>query len=334
MPDALTPNEMRFESEVRSEQRNLPLCKALAARFTYHTIEQWRERIEAGDVLHKGEVATPEQLVHTGDSVTYIVRNYTEPSVPTHYEILYEDEEFLVAGKPAGVPVHHAGSIFWNTFASILRRGTGNPELVPMHRLDRDTSGVMLFAKSTDTSIRYQKNLHRIMLRKLYLAVVDGDFSTAPLTDGVLDVQIPLLEQPGSAIKVQMIPDPENGKACRTVFRPLGTALGERPISAIECELFTGRKHQIRAHLAALGFPILGDCIYSHEGRFYLKRCDTPLTPEDFAILGAPMQMLHAWKIELQLPSWREPRWFTSKLYTPEMGVALEKILGPVVNAD
>lgn len=327
MSDALTPTEMRFESEVRSEQRNLALCDALVARFTYHSREEWCERILAGLVLQNGVPAHPEEKVSTGDRITYIVRDYQEPAVPTHYEVLYEDEEFLVAGKPAGVPVHHTGSIFWNTFTSILRRGTGNAELVPMHRLDRDTSGIMLFAKSTDTSIRYQKSLSHIVLRKLYLAVVDGDIRELPVVSGVADVQIPLREQAGNAIRVQMIPDAENGKPCRTVFRPLGTHEGLRTISAVECELFTGRKHQIRAHLAAHGFPILGDCIYSHAGIYYLKRCHEPLSDVDYAVLGARTQMLHAWKLLLRLPSWGEPRWMESRLWTPEMGEALKVLV-------
>jgi len=320
------PDTLQFESEVRSEQRNLALPLALAQRFTYHTVDEWCEHILKGNVTLNGALATAAMLVNTGDRICYFVRNYSEPAVPTHYE-------FLLAGKPAGIPVHKTGRIFWNTFASVLRRGTGHSELVPMHRLDRDTSGVMLFAKSIDTSARYQKNLTRILLRKIYLAVVHGDLSatfanelpqgTTRMEDGRFDVQIPLYEQkgkegePGAEVRAQMIPDFELGKPCRTLFRSLSS-------SVVECELCTGRKHQIRAHLAALGHPIKGDCIYSHHGFYYLKRCTQPLDAKDFEVLGASMQMLHAWKIELQLPYWREPRWFESKIMTEEMKRALE----------
>jgi 23S rRNA pseudouridine1911/1915/1917 synthase len=329
MPDALTPDEMRFESIVRSEQRNMPLCEALTARFTYHNLEEWTKRVQQGDVLLRGATCDPETIVHTGDAVTYIVRNYTEPIVPTHYEVLYENEEFLVAGKPAGVPVHHTGSIFWNTFTSILRRTTGYEELIPMHRLDRDTSGIMLFAKSQDTALRYQKSLTRILLRKLYVAVVRGNWQPdnllskqgVTLLGDTLDVQIPLREQPGNEIRVQMIPDFEQGKACRTVFRRIDVRGTD--FSVVQCELFTGRKHQIRAHLAALGHSIVGDCIYSHRGVYYLKRCMQPLDANDIATLGASSQLLHAWKMELQLPGWREPRWIESRIWTNEMGTAL-----------
>jgi 23S rRNA pseudouridine1911/1915/1917 synthase len=319
-----TPSEMRFESEVRSEQRNLLLAEALAARFTYHSQAEWQQRIEAGDVLVAGAVANGDQRVKKGDKVTYIVRNYSEPPVPTHFEILYEDEEFLVAGKPAGIPVHHTGTIFFNTFTSVLRRGTHNDGLIPMHRLDRDTSGVMLFAKSQDTSVRYQKSLAHILLRKIYLAVAEGNLEQ----EGVLDVNIPLCEKNGNSISTQMVPDYENGKTCHTRFRKVATGLlpgvaKARPISVVECELFTGRKHQIRAHLAALGHPIVGDVIYNFGGRFYLKRCDEPLSEEDFTQLGAPSQLLHAFKVELQLPGWREPRWIESRIWTPSMAEAL-----------
>lgn len=187
-----------------------------------------------------------------------------------------------------------------------------------MHRLDRDTSGIMLYAKSSDTSARYQKNLHRILLRKLYLAVVRG----RPAWEEQ-DVQIPLREQPGNEIRLQMVPDEVLGKPCRTVFRRLDLCTQES-YCALECELFTGRKHQIRAHLAALGHPIVGDPVYSFAGRYYLKRCHSPLDAEDISVLGASTQMLHAWKLELQLPGWRAPRTFTSRIWSDEMEAVLQ----------
>jgi len=312
--------EMRFESEVRSEQRGLPISVALAQRFTYHSESEWQQKVLQGDVLCNGQVAVVEQRVEYKDQIVYIVRDYHEPEVPTHYEILQDDEEFLVVGKPAGVPVHHTGTIFYNTFTSILRRATGYDELVPMHRLDRDTSGVMLYAKSQDTSKRYQKSLEHIVLGKIYLAVVRGDFP-----EGIQEVQLPLTEKSDAEIRCRMVVDP-NGKACHTRFTKLGAwTSAQGPLSVVQCELFTGRKHQIRAHLSALGHPIVGDPLYQFEGRYYLKRCEQPLVDADFVALGAHSQMLHAWKLELNLPGRRDVKIFESRLWEAEMGAFLKE---------
>lgn len=308
MANEVAPSEMFFESVVRPEFEGKPLILALSERFTYHSAEEWRQKILEGGVLLNGELPRELSAVHRGDKIRYRVRGYREPEVDTSFKTVFEDDEFLLVEKPAGIPIHHTGRIFFNTFTGVLRRTFGNEELTPMHRLDRDTGGLMLFAKTSDTAARFQRHLERILLRKFYLAVVPGEFPES------LDCNIPLSEKANAAIRSQMFPNPE-GKVCRTLFRRLkvfeatfGRNSGK--FSLVEAELLTGRKHQIRAHLAALGFPILGDRLYSHEGCYYLKLAKGPLTAEDYAMLGAKFQMLFAYKVVLELPYWDEPRTF------------------------
>ena len=168
------PKDMFFESEVRPEQNGRLLLDSLSERFTYHSREEWIDRLSRGLVHINGKTADLETVGHRGDKVVYHVENYSEPEVPTHYETLFDDDEFLLVAKPAGVPVHHTGRIFYNTFTAIVRRGFDCETATPMHRLDRDTGGIMLFAKSADTASRFQKHLDRILLRKFYVAVVSG----------------------------------------------------------------------------------------------------------------------------------------------------------------
>jgi RluA family pseudouridine synthase len=313
------PQKMHFESVVRPDHKGLTLVQYLSTRFNYHTQTEWEAHLEAGRVTIAGRVAQANDAVTPGDAVIYTVDDYSEPNVPTHYETIWEDEEFLLVGKPAGAPIHSTGRIFYNTFTSVLRRVFDNEELQPMHRLDRDTSGIMLFAKTHDTASRYQKNLDRILLRKIYRVVVPGIFP-----EGETVCQLPLREDPAAPVRA-MMKHTEDGKACHTIFNRLAVMDSERgPLSILEAELITGRKHQIRAHLFALGFPILGDRIYSFGGEYYLKMVKEPLTEEDFAVLGSHNQMLHAQRVLMRLPYENEPRWFESACYTEEMQALLE----------
>ncbi|MCQ2055420.1 MAG: pseudouridine synthase [Fibrobacter sp.] len=342
---------MFFESVVRPEQNNGLLLDSLCERFTYHSREDWIDRLNRGLVTINGVVATTETVAHTDDKVVYHVVNYTEPEVPTNYSVVFEDDEFMLVAKPAGTPVHHTGRIFYNTFTAIVRRGTDCETATPMHRLDRDTGGLMLYAKYAESAARFQKNLDRILLRKFYLAVVEGEFP-----EGETRCDLPLHEVEGDPIRVRMH-HVEGGKECHTVFKRLAVihasaptaihapapaatndaanvspaatndASAEKTFSVVEAELLTGRKHQIRAHLAELGFPIVGDRLYSHDGYYYEKMAHGGgLDEADFAVLGAHSQMLYAYKVEIQLPYWRESRTFSSLDFPDDMGTLLAGI--------
>lgn len=320
------PSDMYFESDVRPEQEGRFLLDSLCERFTYHSREDWVDRISRGLVSMDGVVCDLETIAHRGAKVVYHVENYSEPEVPTNYATVFEDDEFLLVAKPAGVPVHHTGRIFYNTFAAIIRRGFDCESATPMHRLDRDTGGLILFAKDASTASRFQKNLDRILLRKFYLAVVPAGFPVNPGDpDGVVDCELPLREDPEDPIRLRMHHF-DDGKTCHTRFRKLFSVvhpdLGE--LDVLEAELLTGRKHQIRAHLAELGFPIIGDRLYSHGGVYYDKMTRGELSEDDYRVLGAHHQMLFAYKVQLMLPYWDEPREFKSVDFPPDMESLLQ----------
>ena len=366
------PSDMYFDSVVQPEHEGWLLLDSLCKRFTYHSRELWGEKLSGGFVTVNGAVASLETTVHRGDKVVYHVANYSEPEVPTDFKVVFEDDEFMLVAKPAGVPVHHTGHIFYNTFTAIVRRGTDYETATPMHRLDRDTGGLMLFAKYAESAARFQKNLDRILLQKFYMAVVRGDFGVADsLPDAcsgvvaydrdncVVDCTMPLREDPADRLRLRMHHFAD-GKPCHTRFRKMGVGelsqpvAGESKYSVVEAELLTGRKHQIRAHLAELGFPILGDRLYSFDGVYYEKmsrswergavspslEAGTPslaaglenssnlecgLSAEDLAALGGRSQMLYAYKVKIQLPYWKEARTFECSEYPEEMAELVKK---------
>ena len=337
------PSDMYFESVVQPEHEGWLLLDSLSKRFTYHSRELWGQKLADGFVSINGELANLNTVAHRGDKVVYHVANYSEPEVPTDFKVIFEDDEFMLVAKPAGVPVHHTGHIFYNTFTAIVRRGTDYETATPMHRLDRDTGGLMLFAKYAESAARFQKNLDRILLKKFYMAVVRGDFPQD------VDCQMPLREDPADRLRLRMHHF-EDGKPCHTHFRKVGGGVLPHPVgddtrySVVEAELLTGRKHQIRAHVAELGHPILGDRLYSFDGIYYEKmsrfwsrestaqadsnvvdNSEIGLSAEDLAALGGKSQMLYAYKVEIQLPYWRESRVFECAEYPEDMAELVRK---------
>lgn len=262
----------------------------------------------SGLVLLNGATARDEQPVSCGDTLTYNAVNHQEPPVPLEVEIIRETPELLVVGKPAGVPVSRAGLIIHNTFVNILRRRY-KQDIHLLHRLDRETSGLLLCARSKEYCSRFQKELNKTITGKYYLAIITGRLGQPDIT-----VEQPLAAREDSRIRCQMWND-ANGKPCRTRFHEI--ACNENH-SLLLAELLTGRKHQIRAHLRHLGLPLVGDKIYSHEGKYFLKRLHGELTENDYRELGAHNHVLHAWAARLKLAEQPEALYF-SRIFSADM---------------
>jgi 23S rRNA pseudouridine1911/1915/1917 synthase len=309
--------QLTLECKISARENGQQLLDLLTIRFAYHPAELWRRMLEDGQVLLNGETAQAEQLVRTGDKLTYHAINHREPAVSTEIELIYETDGFLLVGKPAGTPVSRTGLIIHNTFVNILRRRF-KQDIHLLHRLDRETSGLLLCARNSEFCRRHQKKLGEIITSKYYLAVIKGR-----LEQQVVTVEQPLATRVDSPIRCRMWPA-ENGKTCRTIFHQIA---GGSNYSLLLAELCTGRKHQIRAHLAHLGRPLVGDKIYADDGKYYLQRIDTELTEKDFRESGAQNHTLHAWAVRLRLPEQPEKLHF-SELFSDDMQKYLEYFPG------
>jgi 23S rRNA pseudouridine1911/1915/1917 synthase len=268
----------------------------LLRRFPYHDREEWLERIRMGRVRLEGEIAAPETLLAPRMRLEYRVEGYEEPAVPIDFREIARAGDLALVHKPAGLPVHKTGKVFVNVLANLYKEFTGDAGWAPLNRLDVETSGIVAFARGPEAARRCAPGNPGTAWTKTYLAVAHGTIPEAGRIDA------PLGERPGDPIRSRMHVL-EGGKAAVTLYKPLahaaspGGAAGS--VTLLEVMLLTGRKHQIRAHLASIGHPLVGDKMYSLEGRYYLERLERELDAADLEALGAPHQLLHAWKLEI-----------------------------------
>lgn len=291
---------LSLSCKINRSQAGLPLLEAMALRFSYRSRVFWQERIAVGDVHVNGMVAASQDVVGEGDLLEFLLADHEEPDLDTRYQVVWEDADLILVNKPADLPVHSTRRIFYQTMTEVLRRDRGSDLISPIHRLDRETSGLMFFAKTTQALKEYQRRFHDFMRGKFYLALVRGAFRHDELL-----FSMPLGETGIEPLACKMQAD-LCGKPCETRFFRLGET-GE--ISLLLVRITTGRKHQIRAHLEILGFPIVGDKLYSYDGEFFVKRCRDELQEADLTVLGAKHHLLHAFAVRTK-PAEGSERWF------------------------
>jgi len=235
------------------------------------------------------------------------------PSVEKLFDIIYEDRELLVINKPAGLVCHPTKTDEYSSLISRARLHLGeesHPQLV--NRLDRETSGVTLVAKDAGTARELRRIWERRQVEKDYLAIVHGHVREA---HGVIEAPLGKDEQSRVAIKDCVRAD---GAAASTEYW-VQQCLGHHglPLTLLLVRPQTGRKHQIRIHLAHIGYPVVGDKLYGGDEDLYLALVENRLTPEQRRRLILPHHALHAREVRFQwrgqqriYPAEPEP-WFT-----------------------
>lgn len=221
-----------------------------------------------------------------------------EPDVPRHFEILAEDETFLAIDKPAGLPMHTTAKFWKNTLVAILRERFPEERVQICHRIDRETSGILLIARTPEAASFLKKSFANRTVKKAYLALVHG---CPTEKSGIIDRPMRLLD---TKTHVMMGVDP-TGLPAVTHYR----VVEEYPRhSLIEASPETGRQHQIRVHLASIGHPIVGDKLYRASEADFMKYCDGGLTPELLERFDhLPRHALHAAKLTFPHPTTKAP---------------------------
>lgn len=306
---------LELNSKITVGSAGVSLLNFLAERFTYHDRAFWQEKISGGEVLLNGQLSSPERVLAVGDRVSFALENFVEPDLDTNYQKIWENENLLLVSKPADLPVHSNRRFFYQTMTAILRREECLDQLNPVHRLDRESSGLMLYLKKPLAEKSLRRYPGRLIVGKFYLVLVRGVFLPSELK-----VNEPLREAGCPPVRYQMVVSPD-GKPSSTVFYRIAVTSDS---SLLLARLETGRKHQIRAHLAHIGHPVVGDKLYADDGRCFIKRCHDEMSEEDLLATGAPHQLLHSWALALQLP--QEPvRLFFSDHFSQAWQSCLKK---------
>ena len=237
-------------------------------RFKYQTTEEWKLEIGRGKVTVNGKAATADYLLRIDDIVAYSFV-HTEPPVDMNIQIMHEEETFLVANKPGNLPSHSDGKYIRNTLIFLLRQRLADRgfrgAIHLAHRLDRETSGIIVTAKTKTAHQSLLRQFEARTVAKEYIAIVRG-----VINNSSFEVKGFLVPDQDSCISIRkkvVSDDGAGAKYSATAFEVM-----ERFAAAtmVRCKPVTGRTNQIRAHLAHAGYPLVGDKLYGRTDDEFL----------------------------------------------------------------
>ena len=281
---------------VAPEHAGWRLDAYLSARFASWSRAAIQRAIKAGEVESRGRSLKPSSLIEAHEELRLYMKGLAPDGPPPPLPpVLYEDARLIVLNKPPRLLCHPAGDKYAWAIIGLAREAWPDSRVDLCHRLDRDTSGLLVLSKdlAANAFIKHALKYRDDALEKTYQALCWG----APAEDAV-EVRAPIGEAIGSEIRLRRGVNPA-GQDAWTSFRVLERLPG---LSLVSCRLHTGRTHQIRVHLEHLGHAIVGDRIYGQPDAVFLEWNERGATPLVRAAARFPRQCLHAWTLRLPHP--------------------------------
>ena len=262
-------------------------------KYRHSTRSQWQTKIESGQILRDCQPVTSKTILKTKDKLAYHRQPWIEPEVPLKFEILFEDRDLLVVNKPSGLPVIPGGGFLEHTLLWQLKKQYYNNTPVPIHRLGRGTSGLLLLARSQLAKSDLSRQMRHSTIEqdneidKVYRVLVSGLVkNNLTIAQPIGKISHPVLGYIYGATSQGKYAKSE----CRVIKHYNNCTL-------LEVKIFTGRPHQIRIHLAAAGYPLLGDPLYVAGGIAKIN-CDS----ESIPVPGDCGYFLHAYRLSFTHP--------------------------------
>ncbi len=271
-----------YQNRITPAEAGISVLDFYTRNYPRFSRKEWQLRIRSGQIFKNGKTAAGNEPLEYGDTLEYRRPPWTEPEVPTEFTVLFEDSHLLIINKPAGLPVLPGDMYLENTLLTFVRQKISS-ELSPVHRLDRATSGAVIFSRSAEVARKINLAMRQGEIRKTYLAIVKGG-----KIENSFSVTVPIGQIPHPVLGTVAAALP-GGRASETCFRIVKRCADRTMLMAF---LKTGRPHQIRIHLAYAGCPLAGEKFYGNGG----------IPHPNATHPGEGNFLLHAWRLHLPHP--------------------------------
>ena len=245
-----------YATIISSKYHGQALLAHLASLYPHSSPQAWQQRLIDGEVTLNGVTANGSESVTAGQSLVWNRPPWIEPDAPQHFEVLFDDPHLLAVNKPSGLPTLPGGGFMENTLLRQVQKQA--PDANPVHRLGRATSGIVLFAKTTQAAAHLTANWNTPRIQKIYRALAQN---VAQHDAYEIVTPIGLVPHPRLGQVWAAKPDGKPSKSrAKVISRTTST-------TTFEVSLHSGRPHQIRIHLASIGHPLVGDPLYGLAGQ-------------------------------------------------------------------
>ncbi len=304
--------DRKREIIIQAHEDGLILLQWIASRYTYHSMEKWKQYINDKRIKINNHTIDPRAVLRSGNIVTYYPEPVIEPWINRDYKVVYEDSDLIVIDKPADLPCHPGGVYYTNTLWYLLMQKYEYLSFV--NRLDRETSGIMLIAKNKESAAFYFKIMMKREIEKEYLVLVHGLLTNDMDAIGWLikDSDSKIRRKRKFILDINAIQGDTEGDPDREFSHSSFTKIkSEDKYSLLNCKIITGKRHQIRATICSLGYPVVGDKIYGLDDSFFFKFVNDTLAEKEWADLVTRNQCLHSFKTTIPMLN-GEKKTFTS----------------------